>query len=149
LDAQLVADRDKLAARTRRHAAAGRALLRTRLLRDPAGGGRSRWIARAERFFADYDVLITPALAQPPVPARAWAERGWLANVVSNVRYAPFAAPWNVAGWPAMAVPAGLAPDGLPLAVQLVGRPGSEGRLLALAGQLERLRPWPRTAPLD
>lgn len=148
LDAQLVADRSKLAARTRRHAAAGRLLLATRLLRDPAGGGRSQWVARAERFFADHDVLMTPALAQPPIRARAWAERGWLANVASNVRYAPFSAPWNLAGWPAMTVPAGLAPDGLPLAVQLVGRPGSEATLLGLAAQLERLRPWPRTAAL-
>jgi amidase len=148
LDAQLVPDRDKLAARTRRHAATGRMLLATPLLRDPSGGGRSRWIARAERFFANHDVLLTPALAQPPIRALAWAERGWLANVVSNVRYAPFAAPWNLAGWPAMTVPAGLAPDGLPLAVQLVGRPGSEATLLQLAAQLEALRPWPRTAPM-
>jgi amidase len=45
-----------------------------------------------------------------------------------------------------MAVPAGLAPNGLPLAVQLVAKPGAEGQLLALAAQLEQLRPWPRTA---
>jgi amidase len=64
-----------------------------------------------------------------------------------NARYAPFAAPWNLAGWPAMAVPAGLAPDGLPLSVQLVSRPGTESLLLGLAATLERLRPWPRTAP--
>jgi amidase len=111
------------------------------------GFGRQRWLEHAEGFFADHDVLITPALAQPPVEARAWARRGWLANVMSNVRYTPFAAPWNVLGWPAMTVPAGLAPDGLPLAVQLVGRPGTEARLRGVAAQIERLRPWPRTAP--
>jgi amidase len=146
LDAQLVADPSKLAARTRRHAALGKWLRATRMLRDPNGGARTQWIARAERFFADHDVLLTPALAQPPIRACAWSERGWLTNVTSNVRYAPFAAPWNVAGWPAMTVPAGLDPEGLPLAVQLVGRPGSEGTLLGVAAQLERLRPWPRTA---
>jgi amidase len=146
LDAQLVADRGKLSVRTRRHAAAGRMIMRTGLLRDPTGGGRTRWIARAERFFADHDVLLTPALAQPPIPAGTWGERGWLANLMSNVRFAPFAAPWNLAGWPAMTVPAGLDPNRLPLAVQLVGRPGSEARLLGLAAQIERLRPWPRTA---
>jgi amidase len=47
-----------------------------------------------------------------------------------------------------MSVPAGLDPNGLPLAVQLVGRPGTERLLLGLAAQLERLRPWPRTADL-
>jgi amidase len=46
-----------------------------------------------------------------------------------------------------MAVPAGTHPDGLPLSVQLVGRPGSEATLLGIAGQLQRLRPWPPIAP--
>jgi amidase len=45
-----------------------------------------------------------------------------------------------------MSVPAGLDPRGLPLAVQLVAPPGGEGQLLALAAQLEQLRPWPRVA---
>jgi amidase len=48
-----------------------------------------------------------------------------------------------------MAVPFGTLPSGAPAAVQLVGRPGSELELLELAGQLEELRPWRRTAPLD
>ncbi len=43
-----------------------------------------------------------------------------------------------------MSVPAGLSPDGLPLAVQLVGLPGTERTLLAVARQVEELRPWPR-----
>jgi amidase len=47
-----------------------------------------------------------------------------------------------------MTVPAGLDPAGLPVAVQLVAPPGGEARLLAVAAQLERARPWPRTAPL-
>jgi len=38
-------------------------------------------------------------------------------------------------------------PNGMPLSVQLVGRPGSEATLLAVAGQLEQLQPWARTAP--
>jgi amidase len=79
--------------------------------------------------------------------ARLLADRDKLTTSVRrHARDAPFAAPWNVAGWPAMAVPAGLDPRGMPLAVQLVARPGGEGLLLALAGQLEQLRPWPRTA---
>src|SRR6185312_10412367 len=113
----------------------------------PRPGGRNTMRRFAERYFADFDLLITPALARTPPPALAWSERGWAANVLSNVRYAPFAAPWNLAGWPAMAVPAGTHSDGLPLSVQLVGRPGSEPVLLGLAAQLERLLPWPRIAP--
>jgi amidase len=79
--------------------------------------------------------------------AKAWGRKGWLSNVWANSHYAPFAAHWNLAGWPAMAVPAGLHPNGTPLSVQLVAKPGGEAVLLAVAAQLERLRPWPRTAP--
>jgi amidase len=46
-----------------------------------------------------------------------------------------------------MAVPAGTHPDGMPLSVQLVARPGRESLLLGLAATLERVRPWQRTAP--
>ncbi|HEX4755614.1 MAG TPA: amidase family protein [Candidatus Dormibacteraeota bacterium] len=144
LDARLLASPSALEPRTRRHAQLGRVALRLGLPREQ---GRARWRSAAERFFADHDVLVTPALAQPPIEAAAWGQRGWLANILANIRYAPFAAPWNLAGWPAMVVPAGLHPDGMPLAVQLVGRPGSEAMLLGVAHQLEALRPWPRTAP--
>lgn len=144
LDARTLRDRSLLAPRTRRHAAFGQAALRLGL---PRARGRARWQARAEGFFAAHDVLVTPTLAQPPLPAVEWARRSWSANVWANTRYAPFAAPWNLAGWPAIAVPAGQHPDGTPLSVQLVAGPGSEALLLAVAAQLERLRPWPRTAP--
>ena len=143
LDARLLADRSELCTAVRRHAAAGRVVMRAGLPREK---GRARWRQRATRFFSDYDVLITPALAQPPIEAVAWSQRGWIANLLANARYAPFAAPWNLAGWPAMVVPAGLDPRGLPLAVQLVAPPGNEARLLSVGAQLEQLRPWPRTA---
>ena len=69
LDARLLARRSLLEARTRRHAAAGRLALRLGLPRET---GRARWRATAERFFAGHDVLVTPALAQPPIAAAAW-----------------------------------------------------------------------------
>jgi amidase len=140
---ELIVDRSKLSRTVAGHARAGRMMMRLGL---PKEHGRSRWQQRAERFFADHDVLMTPGLAQPPIAAKAWAQGSWLHKVLADGRYAPFAAPWNVAGWPAMSVPAGLDPRGLPLAVQLVAPPGGEGQLLALAAQLEQLRPWPRVA---
>jgi amidase len=146
LDARLLADRTQLEPRIRRQAALGRLALR---LGFPRPEGADRWRRLAEEFFGDHDVLLTPALAQPAITAAAWGQRGWLPNIVANVRYAPFAAPWNLAGWPAMAVPAGLDPDGMPLSVQLVAPPGGEARLLAVARQIEVLRPWPRTAPIN
>jgi amidase len=145
LDARLLVDRTKLQVPIRRHATAGRAVLRFGLPRE---AGRERWRGKAEAFFADHDVLVTPALAQSPLEAKAWGDRGWIPNLVANVRYAPFGAPWNLIGWPAIAVPAGLHPNGMPLSVQLVARPGGEALLLGLAGQLEELRPWPRNAAM-
>ena len=144
LDARLLPGRSQLARRTSRHAGIGRLALRARLPREK---GRRSWQVRAERFFDSHDVLITPALARGPVEAAAWASRSWFANVWSNSQYAPFAAPWNLAGWPAMSVPAGTDPHGQPVAVQLVARTGGEGRLLSVAAQLEQLHPWSRVAP--
>ncbi len=143
-DAALLEDPAALEPRNRRHVAIGRALSR---LGHPKPAPREQWRARAEEFFADTDVLITPALAQAPIASATWSRRGWLASMVANARYAPFAAPWNVIGWPAMSVPAGLDASGRPLAVQLVGRPGTERTLLGVAAQVERLQPWARTAP--
>lgn len=143
-DADLLAHPDKIEKRNARHVGIGRQLARRG---HPKPGLRDGWRSRAEEFFADTDVLVTPALAQPPIKAKAWSQGGWLATVQANARFAPFAAPWNIAGWPAMNVPAGLDTAGRPLGVQLVGRPGSEATLLALAAQVEDLQPWQRIAP--
>jgi amidase len=107
-----------------------------------------RFDTDARMFFADYDVLITPALARFAPAATEWHRRSWLRNIWSNLQYAPFAAPWNMLGWPAASVPAGVdEASGMPTAVQLVATPGGERTILGLSAQLERLRPWPRLAP--
>ncbi|KUN86379.1 amidase [Streptomyces griseoruber] len=139
LDARL------LTRRTRVHAALGR-----RFLNGVRGGSaREELRRRLEPFFEEYDVLLTPALARRSPRSQPWHERGWLRNVLANTNYSPLTPPWNLTGWPAMAVPFGTLPSGAPAAVQLVGRPGSEAELLRVAEQLEGLRPWTRTAPLD
>jgi amidase len=132
--------------RTRRHAALGARAVRHGLVRTD---DRESWRETVIAWLADnrYDVLVTPALSGPPPVAAAWADRSWTANMVACARFAPYAAPWNLAGLPAMVVPAGVRPDGLPAAVQLVGRPGSELDLLAVAQQLEQAAPWRRHAP--
>ncbi|HTZ43116.1 MAG TPA: amidase family protein [Jatrophihabitans sp.] len=137
-------DRSRLDGPVAMHARLGRLI---RAAGGPRPGGRTAWQQAARRYFAQVDVLITPTLAQLPLPAHAWHTRSWAANVLASIRYAPFAAAWNLAGWPAMAVPAGVHPSGLPLSVQLVGPPGGEATLLAVARHLERLNPWPRVAP--
>jgi len=132
--------------RNRRHIALGERAWRRGLVRDR---DREIWRERCVNWFGDggYDVMITPALAGPPPVAARWSDRPWSANMLVSARYAPYAAPWNLAGLPAVVVPAGVRPDGLPTGVQLVGPPGSELTLLAVAGQLEQAAPWRRHAP--
>ncbi len=138
-------DRARLQPRSRRHVALGEWAWRRGLVREQ---DRVAWRAACEAWFAQgYDVLLTPVLARTPLPAADWHARSWRANFLANVRTAPYAAPWNVAGFPAVVVPMGVRPDGLPVAVQLVGPPGAELILLGLAGQLEQVSPWLRHAP--
>jgi amidase len=140
-------DRAALQPRSRTHARLGRLVRRAGLVR-PATAERFR--ERTAAWFAEHglDVLLTPIVNGPPLPARPWHERGFLANVAANTRWAPWAAPWNLAGVPAVVLPVGTRAEGTPLAVQLVGPPGSETRLLWLAGELERRQPWRRHAPV-
>ncbi|MGP3535319.1 amidase [Microbacterium sp. RD1] len=88
--------------------------------------------------FAPFDVVLTPALAMSPRPIgwydTADAERAF----EQQVQYAPHTSFVNVAGLPAISLPVSLDDTGHPVSVQLVGRPGGERRLLAIAAQLER-----------
>ncbi|WP_112679024.1 amidase [Micromonospora saelicesensis] len=139
-------DRRGLQRRTRRHVALGEWAQRRGYVRE---ADRAAWRQRSVDFFTDHsvDLLLTPALASAPPEAARWSERSWRANMAANIRYAPYAAPWNIAGLPAVVVPVGRRPDGLPVAVQLVGPPGSELLLLGVAGQFEMAAPWTRHAP--
>jgi amidase len=138
------ADPSAFEARTHAHARMGRALGRLGFGGPTARAGlRTRFRA----FFTDVDVLVTPTLARSAVAAEGWVKRGWRQSVAGAVAFAPFTGAWNAAGVPALTLPVARADDGLPLGVQLVGPPGSEARLLALAAMVEQAMPWPRLAP--
>jgi amidase len=134
----------RLEPRTRRHVRAGQVMLRAR---PPGAADRERLRAALKPFFDRHDVLVMPTLARPCPAARRWGEGSWLRSVVTSLSYAPMTGPWNLAGFPAAAVPLGPAVRGLPGSVQLVAAPGGEPMLLSLAAQLERARGWPRHAP--
>ncbi|MEA2154980.1 MAG: amidase [Solirubrobacteraceae bacterium] len=107
--------------------------------------------ARAITVWAgEYDALLTPALAQPPVAIGELDPCG--PDPMQTFRrsgdFTPYTAISNVTGTCAISLPLYEREDGLPLAVQLIGRPAGEGALLALAAQLEAARPWAgRRAP--
>jgi amidase len=107
-------------------------------------------VARAiVAFFAPYDAVLTPALAQRPVPIGEIHGRGpdpW-GHYRRSGPFTPYSAIVNVTGLPAIALPLYHGEDGLPLAIQLIGRPAAEGELLALAAQLERAHPWAQRRP--
>jgi amidase len=90
-----------------------------------------------------YDVLLTPTLAQPPVPIGYFTDGGDPAeNFERQKAFTPFTAIFNLTGQPAMTLPLHWNADGLPIGIQIVGRPYDELTLIALAAQLEQARPW-------
>jgi amidase len=110
--------------------------------------GRAADVARVNAIFDSCDVLITPVMGGTALPVRRWEGQGALRTVLGMSRFYPYCVPWNHLGNPAMSVPTGIADDGLPLAVQVIGRPGDEATLLSLAAQLEAERPWAEKRPL-
>ena len=127
-------DRAALQPRSRTHARIGRMVGRMRLVR-PATAERFR--ERMVGFFDDVDVLLSPVTTGPPLAARPWHERSFLANITANARWAPWTAAWNLAGLPALVLPAGSQPDGLPVA-RPVRRPPGCRRTTTLAGRRAR-----------
>jgi amidase len=102
--------------------------------------------AKANRVFDGLDVLLTPSIAHRPPRVGILDGRGTVASSLAAMPAIAYAALWNVAGNPAAAVPCGIAEDGLPVSVQLVGRTDGEPTLLSLSAQIERVRPWPLLA---
>jgi amidase len=103
---------------------------------------------KANRVFERCDVLLTPATAHRPPEVGVLDGVGAVRASLRAMPAIAYAAIWNLAGNPAASVPAGIGGDGMPLAVQLVGRTDGEPTLLSLSAQIEAARPWPLTAPL-
>ena len=92
---------------------------------------------------AAYDVLLSPTLALPPVPVGHFTEGGDpVVNFERQKEFTPFTALFNVTGQPAISMPLHWTDAGLPIGVQLIGRPYDEVTLISLAAQLEAARPW-------
>lgn len=88
--------------------------------------------------FAPFDAVLTPALAMPPQSIGWFDLNDPVKNFSQQVRYAPYSSFVNVSGLPAIVVPVMLDATGHPVSVQLIGRPGGEAMIVALAAELER-----------
>ena len=117
-------------------------------------GAYLRAVAKLQRvarqivqFCQPYDVLIMPVYMHQAIKVGEWKglrSPKILANVINWVAPCP---PFNASGQPALAIPTGFAPSGVPVGVQLVGRPADEATILALAAQLEQVSPWSHQRP--
>lgn len=94
-------------------------------------------------FFQNFDVLVLPTYMHSPIRVGEWADLSCeetLANIVNWIAPCP---PFNASGQPAIALPAGLDSNGLPVGIQIIGRPAAEATLIALAAQMEAAKPFP------
>ena len=106
---------------------------------------RDVWAA-FERLYREFDVVMTPALLQPPLPVDpatgvtdepdAWVER-WFQHMY----------PFNLTGQPAVSIPAGRTADGLPVGLQIVGPRLADGLTLGFAAAAERRTGWDEARP--
>ena len=106
----------------------------------------SREIAR---FFQDYDVLLTPTLAEPPVPLETFdaLPDNPMHGIERAILFASFTPICNVTGQPAMSVPLFWNDENLPVGSHFIARFGDEATLFRLAAQLEEARPWANRRP--
>jgi amidase len=105
---------------------------------------------RIVAFWDDYDVLVTPTLAQLP------QELGWLqpesgepamSMLEKSADFTPFTPALNLTGQPAVSLPLEQSDEGLPIGVHFIGGPANEELLLSLSAQLEEALPWKDRRP--
>jgi amidase len=136
---------ERLEDRTKGFARLGRATGGRIVKRARRGEGKDA--RRILSLFDRCDVLVMPVTGETAVEIGRWAGQGALRTVSGMSRTYPYTGPWNHLGNPAASVPIGLSKKGMPLAVQLVGRPNDEVTLLSLAAQLEAESPWADKRP--
>lgn len=95
-----------------------------------------------------FDVLVTPTVAGPPPVVGSYRDPdNPIAEFLHAAALVPFTPPWNSTGQPAVSVPLHHDPDGLPIGIQIVGRPADEATLIRLSSQLEAAAPWSDRRP--
>jgi len=101
-------------------------------------------------FFEQYDLLLTPTVAVPPLEVGQFGVREIAGVKVSPLGWMPFTYPFNITGQPAASVPCGWTDDGLPIGLQIVGRRFDDATVLKAAAAFEQASPWAgRRPPLD
>jgi amidase len=96
-----------------------------------------------------YDVVLTPSLAQRPVPIGEYDTQSTdgIGEWARTAEFTPYTAIGNMTGLPAISLPFAQGEDGLPAGVHFFGPPAGEATLLSLSAQLEQARPWADRRP--
>ena len=98
-------------------------------------------------FMLQYDALILPVYSHQPPKVGAWSHIGPAETVQKIIEWVAPCPPFNASGLPAIAIPVGFDDQGLPLSVQIIGKPAADATVLALAYQLEQQLNFPRQLP--
>jgi aspartyl-tRNA(Asn)/glutamyl-tRNA(Gln) amidotransferase subunit A len=112
-----------------------------------AGAARQALWERSRRFFARYDLLLTPSIAVLPFAAGEEGPRTVAGRAVGRFDWTPFTYPFNLTGQPALTVPAGWSATGLPVGLQIVGRRNDEATVLRAGAAFEAVQPWADRRP--
>ncbi len=101
---------------------------------------RRRWLAAMDA--ARVDVLLSPTVIVAAPPATPENTNAALGGTLLHNTY-----PFNLCGFPALSVPCGFSPDGLPIGLQIIGRPDDEAAVLRLGHAYEEATPWHNVRP--
>jgi Asp-tRNA(Asn)/Glu-tRNA(Gln) amidotransferase A subunit family amidase len=101
------------------------------------------------KFHEDYDVVLSPTLAKPPVALGIVSLSARSADAFREevAAFTAFPRLYNITGQPSMSVPLHWSAEGLPVGVMFSARFGEEAVLFRLAGQLEKAKPWAAIRP--
>jgi aspartyl-tRNA(Asn)/glutamyl-tRNA(Gln) amidotransferase subunit A len=112
---------------------------------------RTRLYRKVQGWFSRFDAIAMPTLTRTAIPIeeRLFEPIEIDGQKVDTVRKAwyPYTHPFNLTGHPAVTLPCGFHGDGLPMAIQLVGRRREDARLLRVAALYEQSRPWAGRRP--
>ncbi len=106
---------------------------------------------RLASFFEDYDIILSPTLADPPLLLGALDMMGedvevYIERMWGHLAFTPL---YNLSGCPAASLPMHMTPDGLPVGVQIAASFGNEALVFRLSAQLEQADPWWDRRPPD
>ena len=98
---------------------------------------------RSVGFFEKFDVLVLPTYLHSPIRVGEWADLSCEETLQRIINWIAPCPPFNASGLPAIALPAILDNNGVPVGIQIIGRPAAEATLIALAAQMEAAKPFP------